>query len=86
MTTEEEKNIPPEGWLERGKWTKFLMSLPLGKPRTFPIDDYRLSLIRITASGISNNEASDRRFTIILDRETMMFTITANKKQDDQAN
>ena len=85
MTTEE-KTITPEEWLERGKWTKFLMSLPLGKPRVFPIDDYRLSLIRITAAGISNSEGGDRRFTINLDRLSMMFTIVANKKQDEQAN
>lgn len=85
MTTEE-RNITPEEWLSGGKWTKFLMSLPLGKPRTFPIDDYRLSLIRITASGISNDEGSDRRFTINLDRSSMLFTIIATKKQNEQAN
>ena len=78
--TSEEKIITPEEWLERGKWTKFLMSLPLGKPRTFQIDDYRLSLIRITASGISNDEESDRRFTINLDRSSMMFTVVATRK------
>lgn len=81
--------VTSEEWLERGKWTKFLMSLPLGKSRTFkfePIGEYRLQLIRVTAAGMSNNKNCDRQFSIIVDADREYFTITTKSKNNGQEN
>jgi len=77
MTTEE-KTTPKE-WLEMGKWTKFLQSLPNGQS-TFdiaPVGEYSLMKIRATASNLS-----DREYTITVDKNREHFVIKVSKKDD----
>ena len=83
-------NVTSEEWLARGKWTKFLMSLPLGKSRIFPIGDIgerNLQIIRVTAAAMSNNDNCDRQFAFLVDADRKYFTVTTNTKQSNvQAN
>ena len=79
MTTEEKT---PKEWLEMGKWTRFLQSLPNGQS-TFdiaPVGEYSLMKIRATASSLS-----DRQYTITVDKNREHFVIKVSKN-DDQAN
>ena len=80
MTTEEK--ITPKEWLEKGKWTKFLQSLPNGQS-TFEValvGEYSLMKIRATASALS-----DRKYTITVDNNREHFVIRVSKN-DDQEN
>lgn len=80
MTTEEKIN--PKEWLEKGKWTKFLQSLPNGQS-TFEValvGEYSLMKIRATASALS-----DRKYTITVDNNREHFVIRVSKN-DDQEN
>lgn len=77
MTSEEK--ITPKEWLEKGRWTKFLQSLPNGQS-TFdiaPVGEYSLMKIRATASGLS-----DRKYTITVDSNREHFVIKVSKKDD----
>lgn len=70
-------------WFEDGKWTAFLMSVPIGKPKGYPCDDAnKLMSIRVTASMLNNNPECDRIFKITADFDTKVITITANKKNE----
>lgn len=79
-------NITSEEWLARKKWTKFLMSLPLGKSRTFevePVGEHHLHLIRVTAAAMSNNDNCDRKFSVITDADRKYFTVTTSRKSNE---
>lgn len=81
-------NVTSEEWLARKKWTKFLMSLPLGKSRTFEVvlvGEHHLHLIRVTAAAMSTSDTCDRKFSVITDAERKYFTITTSRKTNDQA-
>lgn len=79
-------NVTSEEWLARKKWTKFLMSLPLGKSRTFevePVGERYLHLIRVTAAAMSNNDNCDRKFSVITDADRKYFTVTTSRKSNE---
>jgi hypothetical protein len=70
-------------WFDEGRWTAFLMSVPLGKAKGYPCGDAnKLMSIRVTASTLNNNPDCDRRFKVTADFDTKVITITATKKQD----
>lgn len=72
-----------EDWLGKGKWTKFLMSLPLGQTtiEMTKVGEYVLPIIRVTASGLTNNEDCDRGFSLTVDRDRRYLAVKAWKKK-----
>ena len=84
MTTEEkEKNITPEEWLARGKWTKFLMSLPFGQTTVEmeKVGEYSLQILRVTASGLTNSADCQRTFSVTVDNSRKYFTVKVERKK-----
>ena len=68
-------------WFDEGRWTAFLMSIPLGKAKGYPCEDAnKLMSIRVTASTLNNNPDCDRSFKVTADFDTKVITITATKK------
>lgn len=71
-------------WFEKGKWTGFLMTLPLNKTRTYECKKIgSLVSIRSTASILSNNVNCDRVFKVSIDFDKHTVTITPNKKKQE---
>lgn len=69
-------------WLEDRKWTAFLLSVPLGKPKGYPCGDANhLMSIRVTASMLNKDPECDRVFKITADFDTKVVTVTANNKK-----
>lgn len=70
-------------WLADRKWTGFLMRLPLGKTKGYPCKNANDAMsIRATASTLSNNPECDRRFSVVVDFDTKVVTVTAYPKED----
>ena len=70
-------------WFDEGKWTAFLMSVPIGKAKGYPCEDAnKLMSIRVTASMLNKNPDCDRVFKITADFDTKVVTVTANKKNE----
>lgn len=70
-------------WLAERKWTGFLMRLPLNKTKGYPCQNANDAMsIRATASQLSNNDACERKFSVVVDFETKVVTITASLKED----
>lgn len=68
-------------WLAERKWTGFLMRLPLNKTKGYPCQNANDAMsIRATASALSNNPDCDRRFSVIVDFDTKVVTVTATLK------
>ena len=76
-----------EEWLRDGKWTGFLMRVPLNKPKGYPCSNANdLQVIRVTASQLNNNPNCDRSFVVVVDYDTKVVTITATLKNDGKEN
>ena len=70
-------------WLAEGKWTAFLMSVPIDKAVGYPCDDSNFIMrIRVTASMLNKDEECDRRFKVTADFDTRIVTITATRKTE----
>ena len=70
-------------WLAERKWTGFLMRLPLNKTKGYPCQNANDAMsIRATASALSNNRDCDRKFSVIVDFDTKVVTVTATLKDN----
>lgn len=71
----------PEGWLKKKKWTKFLKSLPLNRPKTYYFEEAKqLNVIKVIAA-VQNAKDPKRKYSVTaLDYENKSATITANNK------
>ena len=70
-------------WLDERRWTAFLMSVPLDNEKKYQCRNANdMMSIRVTASTLNNDPECDRRFTVAVDFDTRVITITATKKQD----
>lgn len=68
-------------WLSEGKWTAFLMRVPLNKTRGYLCNSANdICSIKVIASLLSNRPDCDRKFSITPDWDTKILTITASKK------
>lgn len=68
-------------WLSERKWTGFLMRVPLNKSKGYPCENANdLMSIRATASMLTQNPECDRKFSVAVDFETKVVTITATLK------
>ncbi len=70
-------------WLAEGKWTAFLMSVPLDKPMGYPCaDSNHIMRIRVTASMMNKDPKVDRSFKVTADFDTKVITVTATNKNE----
>jgi len=70
-----------EDFLQKRAWKRFLMALPLGKTKGYPFQSANdLNTIRVRATQLNGDEACDRKFSVIVDFDTKVATITAFKK------
>lgn len=70
-------------WLTERKWTGFLMRLPLNKTKGYPCQNANDAMsIRATASALSNNPDCNRKFSVIVDFDTKVVTVTATLKDN----
>lgn len=70
-------------WLAERKWTGFLMRLPLNKSKGYPCQNANDAMsIRATASMLTNNPECDRKFSVVVDFDTKVVTVTASLKED----
>ena len=68
-------------WLSQGKWTAFLLQVPLDKAKGYLCNSANdIDKIKVTASTLSKREDCDRRFSITPDFDTRVVTVTAKLK------
>ena len=68
-------------WLSEGKWTAFLMRVPLNKTRGYLCNSANdIYSIKVIASILSNKPDCDRKFSLTPDWNTKILTVTATKK------
>ena len=73
----------PNEWLKKRKWKEFLMSVPLGKPTGYGVENANdMYTIRVRASQLSNSQDCDRTFSVTIDYDTRIVTVTAKLKND----
>lgn len=71
----------PNDWLKKRKWKEFLMSVPLDKPMGYSVENANdMYTLRVRASQLSNSEDCDRSFSVTIDYDTRVVTITAKLK------
>lgn len=71
-------------WLSERKWTGFLMRIPLDKTKGYPCQNANDAMaIRTTASMMNNNKECERKFSVVVDFDTKIVTVTASLKQDE---
>lgn len=69
--------------LKDRKWKAFLMAVPLGKPKGYHVENANdMYTLRVRASQLSSSEDCDRTFSITLDYDTKVVTVTAKLKAD----
>lgn len=70
-----------EEWFAAGKWTGFLMRVPLNKALGYICKrDKDVSSIRTIASIMNNDADCPRKFEIVANFDTMVVTVTATLK------
>ena len=68
-------------WLVAGKWTAFLMRVPLNRTTAYTCDNANyIERIKVTASQLSNNPDCDRRFSISANLDMKSIAIKATLK------
>jgi len=69
-------------WLSEGKWTGFLMRIPINKTKGYPCRNANDAMsIRSTASQLNNDPECDRKFSVVVDFDTKIITVTASEKE-----
>ena len=72
-------------WLSLGKWTGFLMRIPIDREMSYQCKDANdLYSIRVRASQLSKSEKCDRSFEVKLDFDEKLVVVTAKQKTNDQ--
>lgn len=75
------KTSTAEEFLLQRKWKKFLMAIPLNKPKGYPIADGNdLATVRVRAYQLNKDTECHRKFSVIIDYNTKVATITATLK------
>ena len=70
-------------WLAEGKWTAFLMQVPLGGAKPYMVGDANdLNCIRTTAAILNKNPECDRMFSLGVDFDTKVISVTATLKEN----
>ena len=79
--TKEKAKISAEEWLERRKWKNFLMNIPLNKPKGYHfVNSNDLAVIRVRAAQLNKDKYCERKFSVTIDYDTKVATITATLK------
>lgn len=75
------KQVRPEVWLRERNWKEFLMSLPIDKPKGYPFESANdLNTIRVRASQLNGDPEIGRKFSVVIDFDTKVATITVSAK------
>ena len=75
-------NTTAEAWLEKRKWKKFLLAIPLNKTKGYPFAAANdLNVVRVRAYQLNADTTCDRKFSVIVDFDTKVATITATLKE-----
>lgn len=76
-----ERTNTVENYLQMRQWKKFLLALPLKKPRGFVFENANdLFTIRVRATQLNTDPNCDRKFSVTLDLDRKVATITATLK------
>ena len=68
-------------WLSEGKWTGFLMRVPIGDPKGYLCGNANdLNCIRSTAAILNSDPDCERRFYVSADFDTKVVTVQASLK------
>ena len=71
----------PEELLKKRKWKNFLLALPLNKSKGYPFESANdLNTIRVRATQLNKDVACERKFSVTIDFDTKVATITATQK------
>ena len=77
------RKTKPDDWLKQRKWKEFLMSIPLGKPMGYSVENANdMYTLRVRASQLSTSADCDRTFSVTIDYDTRVVTVTAILKDD----
>lgn len=77
------KTKNPSDLLKQRKWKEFLMSVPVGKPTGYNVENANdMYTLRVRASQLSSSEDCDRTFSVTIDYDTKVVTVTAKLKAD----
>lgn len=80
----EKEKLTAEEWLERKKWKNFLMNIPLNKAKGYLFNNSNdLAVIRVRATQLNKDNSCERKFSVTIDFDTKVATITANLKDND---
>lgn len=76
------KDLPKaEDYLKERKWKQFLLAIPVGKPTGYPfLSASDLNTIRVRAAQLNGDATCDRRFSVNINFDTSVATITATYK------
>ncbi len=78
-----ENKITAEEWLRQRKWKKFLMAVPLNKPKGYHLENSNdLMTLRVRATQLNKDTNCDRNFSVTIDFDTKVATITTTNKYD----
>lgn len=70
-----------EDYLNKRAWKRFLMSLPVGKAKGYPFESANdLNTIRVRAAQLNKDETCEKKFSVTIDFDTKVATITASNK------
>ena len=79
MKKEQQK---PEELLQKRAWKKFLMAIPMNKSKGYPFESANdLNTIRVRATQLNKDVACERKFSVTIDFDTKVATITVTPKQ-----
>lgn len=71
----------PEELLQKRKWKKFLLAIPLNKPKGYSfLDANDMNTIRVRATQLNKDTSCERKFSVSLNLDTKIATITASNK------
>ena len=71
----------PEELLQKRKWKKFLLAIPLNKPKGYSfLDANDMNTVRVRATQLNKDAACERKFSVSLNLDTKIATITASIK------
>lgn len=70
-----------EDYLKKREWKKFLLALPVEKPRGYPFQSANdLNTIRVRATQLNTDAECNRKFSVAINFDTKVATITATNK------
>ena len=73
--------LTAEDYLNQRNWKKFLLAIPLDKPKGYLFQDANdLNIIKVRASQLNADPTLDRIFSVKPDFNTKVATITATSR------